>query len=148
MGPPPELGAVKRAPRRYGRRVRILVVEDDADVREGLADVLREYSFEVNSACEGQAALAMADRIRPDVILLDALMEGMDGREFLVEQRRRPDMARIPVIVITGLPPQLLGSFGAAAVLAKPFHVEDLLAAIRWALARTPCAVEPAVAPA
>ncbi len=130
------LGGAPRVRRTYGRRVRILVVEDDADVREGLADVLREYSFEVNSACEGQAALAMADQTRPDVILLDALMEGMDGREFLDEQKRRPDMARIPVIVITGLPPQLVGSLGAAAVLAKPFHVEDLLSAIRYALGR------------
>jgi CheY-like chemotaxis protein len=116
--------------------VRILVIEDDADVREGLADVLREYSFEVNSACEGEAALAMVRQARPDVILLDALMEGMGGREFLDEQKRRPEMAQIPVIVITGLPPQLVGGLGATAILSKPFHVEDLLIAIRTAITR------------
>lgn len=112
------------------------MVEDDADVREGLTELLREYSFEVNAACEGRAALALVSHTRPDVILLDALMEGMDGREFLDEQRRRPELADIPVIVITGLPPQLVGSMGAAAILSKPFHIEDLLGAIRTALAR------------
>jgi DNA-binding response OmpR family regulator len=130
------VGDADRERRPYRRRVRILVVEDDADIREGLSDLLRQYSFEVSSACEGQAALAMAHRTRPDVILLDALMEGMDGREFLDEQRRRPEMAGIPVVVITGLPPQLVVSLGAAVVLAKPFHIEDLLGAIRTALAR------------
>ncbi len=113
------------------------MVEDDSDVREGLADVLREYSFEVNAACEGEAALALVREVRPDVILLDALMEGMGGREFLDEQRRRPDLARIPVILITGLPPQLVGSLGATAVLSKPFHVDALLGAIRAALTRS-----------
>lgn len=116
--------------------MRVLVVEDDVDVREGLADLLREYSFEVNSACEGRAALTLVDESPPDVILLDALMAGMGGAEFLAEQRRRPELARIPVVVMTGLPPQLVVGLGAAAILSKPFHVEDVLNAIRVALSR------------
>jgi CheY-like chemotaxis protein len=85
---------------RDGRR--ILIVEDDADLREALSDVLRDEGFAVTSAADGQEAL---DRLRregrPSLILLDLTMPVMNGWQFRTEQRRDPDLSEIPVVVLS-----------------------------------------------
>jgi CheY-like chemotaxis protein len=85
---------------REGRR--ILIVEDDADLREALSDVLRDEGYAVTSAADGQEAL---DRLRregrPSLILLDLTMPVMNGWQFRNEQRRDPDLSEIPVVVLS-----------------------------------------------
>ncbi len=111
--------------------MRVLVVEDDRDVREGLLDMLGNEGFEVAVAEEGAVALEMASATLPDAILLDALMQGMDGREFLEARRARPGLSEVPVILMTGLPTRIVEGLGVTAVLSKPFTREELLRALR-----------------
>src|SRR5205085_12014163 len=84
-----------------GRRV--LVVEDDHDVREALVEALEASDYHPMAAANGSEAL---QRLRsgsepPCVILLDVMMPVMDGREFREEQRRDPALAEIPVVVLS-----------------------------------------------
>ncbi len=104
---------------------KILLVEDDADAREAVAEVLIDEGLEVLAVDEGRKALELMEAWRPARVLLDLHMVGMDGRQFRDRQRRRGGrLARIPVVIMTGDP-------GAVAddtpVLAKPFSTEELL---------------------
>src|SRR4051794_32625764 len=80
---------------------RVLVVEDDASIRDALAQLLASEGYAVDTSENGARAL---DRLRsaaaPDVIVLDLRMPVMDGWQFRAEQRRDPDLASIPVIAI------------------------------------------------
>jgi CheY-like chemotaxis protein len=119
------------------RPPRVLVVEDDRDVRETLLRVLGDVGYDVRGAADGQAAL---DELRrpgephPSLMLLDLRMPRMDGRRLQEEIARDPVLsgALIPVIVLSAdskrageerLP-------GAVAVLAKPVRLERLLSVI------------------
>ena len=77
----------------------ILVVEDDQDTREGLAEVLAVAGYLVRTAANGKIALEQARENRPDLIVLDLAMPVMNGWQFLEVQRRDPRLAAIPVIV-------------------------------------------------
>ena len=111
---------------------RVLVVEDDADLREMMAQILTLEGFEAETATDGADALTQlqAPGRYPDVILLDMMMPRMDGWEFCREQRRDPALAHIPVVVLSAAPREWL-QISAAAVLSKPFDYDRLLAAIR-----------------
>ena len=98
---PDRLAAVLR---RYcggpaGRRV--LVVDDDADLRRRLRGLLEQGGLEVVEAGDGRAALARLDEQWPGLILLDLLMPGMDGFEFLTELQRQGQGRSVPVVVLT-----------------------------------------------
>jgi CheY-like chemotaxis protein len=109
---------------------RILIVDDDHDIRESLAEVLAEVGFQVTTVANGQEALAELEREPVTAVLLDLMMPVMDGWQFREEQRRRPALARTPVIVISadGDVRASAASIGADAWLRKPIHIADLLA--------------------
>jgi len=113
----------------------ILVVEDDAVQREGLAVLLREEGYTVFTAVDGQEALhSLGNDPTPDLILLDMLMPVHDGWRFLKERTWSPRLASIPVVIVTSLGNASLewaASLGAAGFLRKPFDVEPLLTEIR-----------------
>ncbi len=106
---------------------KILVVEDDADARDAIVEVLAAEGVEVLATDEGRKALELMEGWRPAVVLLDLNMPGMDGREFRARQKRRGRLARIPVIVMTAQPDP---GVDAAATLAKPFSIDALLATV------------------
>jgi CheY-like chemotaxis protein len=111
----------------------LLLVEDDDDVREALADVLREAGYDVAWAADGAEAIrALRSGLRPDAILLDLMMPVMDGFQFRAEQRSDPALARIPVILISAdrALERDAKALEVAAQLAKPAAVADLLATI------------------
>jgi CheY-like chemotaxis protein len=116
----------------------ILVVEDDDATREVLSECLRENGLDVISVRSGREALQNLESLRPDVILLDLLMADMNGWQFRLEQRRRPALAKIPVVIITALPLANMASLpqasactmDAAAVVSKPFTVDAVTDAI------------------
>jgi CheY-like chemotaxis protein len=113
----------------------ILVVEDDAVQREGLAALLREEGYTVFTAGDGQEALhSLRNDPTPGLILLDMLMPIHDGWRFLKERTWSPRLASIPVVVVTSLgnaSQEWAASLGAAGFLRKPFDVEPLLTEIR-----------------
>jgi CheY-like chemotaxis protein len=111
---------------RVGTR-RVLVVDDDRDIRELLVELLASEGYEVASAPDGRRALAEARARRPDVILLDLMMPVMSGWEFREAQLRDPALADIPVVVVTAFEESLDGT----ELLRKPFLVEDVLDAVQ-----------------
>ena len=112
---------------------RILVVEDDADIRSALSEILRDFGHEVATARDGRDALVQlgADML-PDIILLDLMMPVMSGADFRVAQLQDARLAQIPVVVLTadGQLRDPVRALGVSAAFAKPFEVDALLAAI------------------
>src|SRR5689334_12889545 len=100
---------------------RILIIEDDADLRDVLVTVLRRRGHEVDTANEGEEALARMRSALPDVVLLDLRMPGMNGWEFRLEQRRDPVLAQIPVIAMSADKSPQASAVDADLCLAKPF---------------------------
>lgn len=115
-------------------RSTILLVDDNAQILGILADLLRPLGYNLFSASDGAEALRLAEEIRPDLILLDVMMPGMDG--FTVCQRLRGDsqLAQVPVIMITALDDRAsrLRGFEAGAddFIAKPFDYVELRARV------------------
>ncbi len=106
---------------------RVLIVEDDEDIREGLADLFREEGYSVAVATNGAEGLAAARASGADLVLLDLAMPVMDGAGFLARQQADMSIADIPVIVLTAR--QGVELAGCCEILPKPFELEDLLAA-------------------
>lgn len=108
----------------------VLVVDDDRDLREVLSESLQFEGYDVVQAVDGADALErLRGGVRPAVIFLDLIMPRMDGREFLAEVRRDGALAAIPIVLVTGTPPQDLKR-EVRAILKKPVGIEDLLACI------------------
>ena len=105
---------------------RVLVVDDEEPVLQMVRDVLEEEGLDVLTAREGRAALQMALHSRPNVIVTDLMMPGMDGRALCKRLGQEPITARIPVIVMSAaFKPRPDDAF--AAVLPKPFEIDDLI---------------------
>jgi DNA-binding response OmpR family regulator len=120
----------------------ILVVDDQANVRQLLQDYLTEQGYQVVTAADGQTALYSARHAQPDLVLLDIMMPKMDGYQFLRQFRLE---RQTPVIIITAREEEtdaVLGlDLGADDFVTKPFRMRELLARIRAVLRRTdgPC---------
>ncbi len=112
-----------RREQRPGKR--ILVVEDDALTRGAIKMLLEWEDCRVDCAADGAEALEVLRRgEKPSLILLDARMPGCDGWCFRKEQREDPDLADIPVVVISG---DDASSLEATAHIRKPFQPAELL---------------------
>jgi CheY-like chemotaxis protein len=113
---------------------RILVVEDENDIRAEIAELLREAGFEVAEAADGNEALQkLRAGPRPCLILLDLMLPGVDGWAFRAEQMKDPVLAKIPVVVLSGVRDLANESrtLAAAAFLPKPFEAEQLLTMVQ-----------------
>ncbi|HEY6908556.1 MAG TPA: response regulator [Myxococcales bacterium] len=110
---------------------RILVIDDDEDIREALRDVLTEDGYRVDLAENGKEALAfMRRRGRPDLVLLDLMMPVMNGWEFLHEKSRDDDLNAVPVLVVSANPPASLLEEHVLGVMRKPVQLEQLRSAV------------------
>ncbi len=119
-------------------RKRVLIVEDEATVRLVIREVLERSGYELAEAADGTEGLAKAERFRPDVILLDVVLPGLDGSELCRRLKANPATNQIPVIFLTGVEDDVLYSLasevGAVACISKPFHMETLEAVVEGAL--------------
>jgi signal transduction histidine kinase len=120
---PPQIEPVGERGNRAGR---VLVVDDDPDIRALVIEVLRDTGLTVASARDGEEALAEARRMRPDVILLDKLMPGMDGTEFASVYRATGRAAPIIAFCAARDAAQWAAAIGAVSYIGKPFDVKDL----------------------
>jgi two-component system, chemotaxis family, chemotaxis protein CheY len=111
----------------------VLVVEDDRELSATLAEVLRDYEYNVECAHDGAAALDRLQRTTPSVIVLDLRMPGMNGIEFLARRQTDDALARIPVIVLSAdvEMSHRARELDANAVLHKPVHLFLLVDAIQ-----------------
>src|SRR6202050_3778229 len=114
---------------------RILIVDDESSARVALATLLRREGYEVSHASDGPSALAECASFRPDIILLDILMPGMDGFEVCRRIKATPETRLTPVVLITGLSEtedRIKGiNAGADDFLSKPIDFNELLARTR-----------------
>ena len=115
----------------------ILVVDDQASVRQLLREYLSEHGFRVITASDGQSALYTARRENPDLILLDLMMPHMDGYQFIKQFRQE---RQTPIIIVTAREEEsdaVLGlELGADDYVVKPFRLRELVARIRATLRR------------
>lgn len=118
---------------------RVLVVDDEPMVRETLGQVLSDEGYVVDLAIDGESALERVHGACPDAILLDLMMPGMNGRQFLQALRHDPAYASVPVLIMTavhGLEVNL-AMLGASEVVEKPFNVDELLNKVALAVYRS-----------
>ena len=120
----------------------LLVVDDDPDIRDLLADYLRQHGFRVETAADGDAMFAALAAQTFDLAVLDIMMPGQDGLELCRRLRGRPEaQSSLPVIFLTALgeaTDRVVGlELGGDDYVVKPFQPRELLARIRAVLRRT-----------
>jgi CheY-like chemotaxis protein len=106
----------------------VLIVDDDPDCVEALSDTLRDVGYQVSTAASATEALRhLKSEGRPSVIILDLVMPGMTGEEFLGQRQADPLLAEIPVIVLSATPPRQPAGDRRLPVLQKPVDPAELL---------------------
>jgi DNA-binding response OmpR family regulator len=122
------------------RRFRVLVVDDEPD---SLAIVVRalEDQYAISKATSGQEALRMIGQDMPDLVVLDYMMDGMDGLTVVKTLRGRPETQALPVLMLTAMSDEASTRAGFDAgvtdYVTKPFSIPQLTARVRACLART-----------
>ncbi len=127
---------------------KVLIVEDEQDIRENIAEIFKLSKFKVFEAENGKIGLAIATEVQPDIIVSDILMPEMDGFGLLEKVKTNPGTDHIPVILLTAktmIDSKLQGlKIGADDYITKPFNVDELvlratnLVETRKKLRRTP----------
>jgi len=120
------------------KRAKIMVVDDDPDLRQALSLRLRANHFDTINVCDGYSAIAMAQKEKPHLIILDLGLPAGDGFAVLKHLQEFPALSAIPVIVLTARDPdanekRTLES-GAIAFFQKPADNQELLGVIRASL--------------
>jgi CheY-like chemotaxis protein len=117
---------------------KILVVDDEPDILLATRLLLESASFSVVEARNGEEALAAVDVEKPDAMLLDLRMPGMDGWEVLEHLREKGQLGRLPVIVLSahtgGTTMERSFELGAKGYVSKPFELADLRKALEQVL--------------
>ncbi len=111
----------------------ILLVEDDHDVREALGETLRDHGYDVQTATDGQNALeVLRGGLRPGLILLDLMMPRMSGTEFRTVQRADPELAGVPVVLLSAdaRMDEKARGLEVAGAIRKPIDMDQLLSTI------------------
>lgn len=129
----------------YGVQVapalRVLVVEDESDIREFLLSQLIDNGMKVEGIASGDAMFDTIENFKPDVILMDQMMPGRSGRELIQDLRTNVAYSEIPVMMVTGLDSEgeKVVSFGAGAddYVTKPFSVREVIARIQALVRRS-----------
>jgi CheY-like chemotaxis protein len=120
-------------------RKRVLIVEDEADTRLAIREILEGSGYVPVEAASGAEGLAKAGALLTDIILLDVRMPDLDGYEVCRRLKANPATALIPVIFLTGAMDDKLNRLayeaGGVACLTKPFRVEALVAVIESTIA-------------
>ena len=118
---------------------RVLVVEDDDALRDLVSMVLESEGFQVKAARHGREALRHLEGWIPDVILLDLMMPVMDGWSFCAERMHRPELARVPIVVMSAVNAWLQKKLPCTplTVIPKPFRVDDLVHTVHRATSQT-----------
>jgi len=123
---------------------KILIVDDEPDVRTVLSVRLTSNGFQVVEAADGDTGMKLARAEKPDLILLDIMMPGMDGVETFHSLKQDPQTKEIPVIFLTVLAQNIsltkhsLELDKSYAILSKPYRPQELIQEIRQALGESP----------
>jgi len=120
---------------------RVLIVEDEPDIRELVVHHLKREGYQVSAAASGEEALRQVQAVPPDLVLLDLMMPAMDGLEVCRRLRQDPATAMLPIVMLTAKGDEVdrvLGlEIGADDYIVKPFSPKELLARVRAVLRRS-----------
>jgi len=135
------IGEVRRNAGRLAdvERRGVLVVEDDLPLRGMLAAALRNHGFQVFLAGDGGEAQRALTIHKPHIVLLDLMMPGVNGWDFLAKLRETGLLGQIPIIVVSAhlrIEPQAILQMGVSAIVPKPFNLPDLIDLIEHLLRR------------
>jgi CheY-like chemotaxis protein len=110
----------------------VLVVEDEEDLRELASELLLELGYPVVLASNGEQGYLLATTLKPDMVLTDAVLPRMDGREMCLRIKHNPETREIPVVIMSGIftreahKTEALRTFRANAFLRKPVSLKEL----------------------
>jgi phosphate regulon transcriptional regulator PhoB len=120
---------------------RVLIVEDEPDIRELVVHHLKREGYQVSTAASGEEALRQVHASLPDLVLLDLMMPAMDGLEVCRRLRQDPGTATLPIVMLTAKGDEVdrvIGlEIGADDYVVKPFSPKELLARVRAVLRRS-----------
>ena len=109
----------------------VLIIEDEKLIIVSTQMLLESVGYRVEAAMEGEEGIAKAKEIKPDLILLDIMMPGIDGWEALKRLKRDPDTMGVPVVIFTAREHarghQKSSEMGAAGYFRKPFDTDELI---------------------
>ncbi len=114
-------------------QIKILVVDDEKDIRDMLADFLRDSGYEVQDADSGSTALKLVEQFKPNLVMLDIILPDLDGVSVYEDLRSKKPTAKIPVIFFTalgeGIPPTFARQMESApySLIPKPVNTSVLL---------------------
>jgi DNA-binding response OmpR family regulator len=110
----------------------ILVIDDDQAILDAISLALERAGYDVQTSTDGRCLLEISNKRMPDLILLDILLSGEDGRELCIQLKEREETRHIPVILCSAhFSGDVITYFaGASTFLPKPFHVRELLATV------------------
>lgn len=114
---------------------KILVVEDDPSLRTVIRLVLEQAGHDIAEAANGRVALQQMDSEAPELVVVDSKMPILSGAQLIEKIRAEPAHARLPVVMLTGLPGSVPEGSGADAIVAKPFEKSQFLDVIDRLLA-------------
>jgi CheY-like chemotaxis protein len=122
---------------------KVLVIDDDGDLALITTLWVRAAGYQASMARDGAAGLVAAESYRPDIILLDIMMPGLDGFQVSRSLKNNPNLAHIPIIFLSAKVQEVARREAFAAggkyFLSKPYEGKDLIAAIVSALTPAPC---------
>lgn len=114
---------------------RVLIVDDEANIVISLEFLMEQAGYAVAVARNGNEAIEQIDRFRPDLVLLDVMLPGINGFDILQRVRQQPDYRNMAIIMLTakGREVEITKglALGADAYITKPFSTRDLLAEVR-----------------
>ena len=120
---------------------RVLIVEDEPDIRELVVHHLKREGYQVSAASSGEEALRQVQAAPPDLVILDLMMPAMDGLEVCRRLRQDPATVSLPIVMLTAKGDEVdrvLGlEIGADDYIVKPFSPKELLARVRAVLRRS-----------
>ena len=114
---------------------KILVVDDETDIREFLTDLLEEKGYVVMTADNGGTAMLKVSEERPDLVLLDVSMPKQTGADFYRQFSRKKEFENIPVIIVSGHPSRRIAVSKKVTIIDKPIEETRLLGEIDRMLA-------------
>jgi chemosensory pili system protein ChpA (sensor histidine kinase/response regulator) len=127
-----ERSSTSASEREAAKRCLVAIVEDDSEFRNMLRELLEEEQYRVVAVANGAEALEkLRGETVPNVILLDVSMPVMDGFDFLRFRNEDPQLAAVPVVLVTNAKPHERPTIGVNDVVRKPIDIDEILFAIK-----------------